>query len=126
MNKNPKSDLRNLCIGLGILLTILGSYIAFAAPYDMHSSFSYTDPFTGQPKTTYTTVTTYGNPMGFYIDGLGFILILIGFYMHTDYSTNQKRTFKGKVCGDCHFFGKEHCVREEKLYNAMPCEDFTP
>jgi hypothetical protein len=44
----------------------------------------------------------------------------------TTQASYTQRTFQGKVCGNCHFFGKEDRIRQEKMFNAMPCEDFTP
>ena len=51
---------------------IIGTYIGIAVPYDIYSSFSYTDPFTGELKISHSVVTTHGTPNGWYLNGLGF------------------------------------------------------
>ncbi len=118
---------RNALIALGFFLTVVGTYIAFAVPYDIDSSYSYYDPISGRYETVTSTVTVYGHPIGFVLDFVGFVMLLIGLLMHPNGSKpSTQRTFQGKVCGDCYFFGKEECSRQEKMFNAMPCEDFTP
>jgi hypothetical protein len=118
---------RNGLIFLGFIIMILGLFIAFAVPYNINSSYSYYNPIDGRYETVTSTVTVYGHPIGFVLDGVGFFMLLIGFMIHPNGSTpSTQRAFQGKVCGNCHFFGKEECKRQEKLFNAMPCEDFTP
>jgi hypothetical protein len=118
---------RNALIVLGFFIMVIGLFIAFAMPYNIDSSYTWYNPITERYETLTSTVTVYGHPIGFVLDGVGFFMLLIGLMMHPDGSKpSTTRTFQGKVCGDCHFFGAEDCPRQEKLFNAMPCEDFTP
>lgn len=120
-------DERTALIALAFLLMGAGTVIAFAMPYDINSSFSWHNPVTGKYETSTTTVTVYGHPIGWAIDGIGFLILLVGLMVQPNGSTSStQRTFHGKVCGNCFFFGKEECKRKEKMFNAMPCEDFTP
>jgi len=106
---------------------VVGTFIGFAMPYDINSSYSWHNPISGKYETTTTSVTVYGHPIGWAIDGIGFLILLVSLMVQSDSSTSStKRTFQGKVCGNCFFFGKEECKRKEKMFNAMPCEDFTP
>jgi len=123
---HDKGSSREALIIFGFILMGIGLFVAFAMPYNINSSYSYYDPFTQRYETVTSTVTVYGHPIGWVFDGIGFLILLIGLMMHPNHSAPHRRTFQGKVCGDCHFFGKEDCPRNEKIYNAMPCEDFTP
>jgi hypothetical protein len=124
VTKDEKSGL----IVIGIILMLIGLFVAFAVPYNIDSSYSYYDPFTNRYQTVTSTVTVYGHPVGWVLDGFGFFLFLGGLVAHPDGSqpATATRQFQGKVCGNCFFFGKEQCKKQEKIFNAMPCEDFTP
>jgi len=63
--------------------------------------------------------------VGFFLCVLGGVIYLIGEKSET-VQASPTRIFQGKVCGNCYFFGKKECKSQEKLFNAMPCEDFTP
>jgi len=118
---------RNALIALGFFIMVIGSLIALAMPYDINSSYTWYNPMSERYETVTSTVTVYGHPIGWVIDGIGFLMLLTGLMIHpNDSKPSAQRTFSGKVCGDCYFFGKEDCKRHEKLFNAMPCEDFTP
>ena len=120
-------DERNLLLGFSILMMIIGTFIGFALPYSMTSEYSYYDPFTNRYQTMTTTITVYGHPIGWVIDGVGFFIFLGALMIKPeDFIPSTQRTFQGKVCGNCYWFGKVECKRNEKLFNAMPCEDYTP
>lgn len=123
MNESERITL----IFLGFIIMVIGLLIAFAMPYNINSSYTYYNPITERYETVTSTVTIYGHPIGWAIDGIGFFMLLIGLMIHPNGSKpSTQRTFQGKVCGNCYFFGKEECKRQEKLFNAMPCEDYTP
>lgn len=114
-------------IVIGFFIMIVGLLIAFAMPYNINSSYTWYNPITERYETVTSTATVYGHPVGWAIDGIGFFMLLIGLMIHPNGSKPSiQRTFQGKVCGNCYFFGKEDCKRQEKLFNAMPCEDYTP
>ena len=98
-------------------------------PYDVNSSYTYYDPYSNRYRTETSTVTLYGNPSGWILDGIGFFMFFGGLMLHVNDPQQPQATtrqFQGKVCGNCFFFGKEECKKQEKIFNAMPCEDFTP
>jgi hypothetical protein len=112
---------------LGFLIMVIGMVIAFTMPYNINSSYTYYNPFSKQYETVTSTVTVYGHPIGWVFDGIGFFMLLIGLMIHPNGSEpSTQRAFQGKVCGNCYFFGKEDCKRKEKMFNSMPCEDYTP
>lgn len=121
-----RGSTRDALIIFGLILMGIGFFVAIAMPYNINSSYTYYDPFTHRYETVTSTITVYGHPLGWVMDGVGFFILLIGLLTHPSHSAPYRRTFQGKVCGDCHFFGTEDCPRQEKLFNAMPCEDFTP
>jgi len=118
---------RNALLGFSIFLMFIGTIIAFALPYDITSEYTYYDPFTNRYETVTSTITVYGHPIGWVVDGIGFFIFLGALVIHPNGSKpSTQRTFQGKVCGNCYWFGKEECKRKEKMFGAMPCEDFTP
>jgi hypothetical protein len=123
-----KGSTRDDLIILGLVLMGIGLFVAVALPYPINSSYTYYNSFTYRYETVTSTITVYGHPIGWIPTGIGFFLLLIGLMTHPSGSkpSTTRRTFRGKVCGDCHFFGAEDCPRQEKMFNAMPCEDFTP
>jgi hypothetical protein len=123
-----RGSTRDVLIVLGLVLMGIGFFIAVAVPYNINSSYTYYDPLTYRYETITSTITVYGHPIGWALDGIGFLMLLVGLMIHPTgaKSSTTQRTFQGKVCGNCHFFGQEFCKRQEKLFNAMPCEDFTP
>lgn len=121
-----KGSPRDALIVLGFIIMVIGFFIAFAVPYNINSSYTWYNPITERYETITSTVTVYGHPIGWVFDGIGFFMLLIGLMMHPNSSKPSTRTFQGKVCGNCYFFGKEDRIRQEKMFNAMPCEDFTP
>lgn len=123
-----RGSARDGLIILGFILMVIGFFVAFAMPYNINSTYTYYDVFTNSYHTATSTITVYGHPFGWVLDGIGFFVLLMGLVTHPNGSraSTTQRTFQGRVCGDCHFFGKEDCPRQEKIFNAMPCEDFTP
>ncbi len=121
------SEERMMLIGAGVFLCIIGIFIAYAMPYDVESSYRYYNAYSRRYETITSTVTMYGHPAGWAFDGLGFLMILLGLIIQPNVSMlSTKRNFQGKVCGNCYLFGKGECKKQEKIFNAMPCEDFTP
>lgn len=121
------NDGRTLLIGAGIFLCIIGGFVVFTLPYDVESSHQYYNAYSHRYETITSTVTLYGHPAGWVFDGIGVLMILAGLMMYPNGSIQSThRTFHGKVCGNCFMFGKEDCKRNEKMFNAMPCQDFTP
>jgi hypothetical protein len=120
-------DERNALIVIGFFIMVIGLFVALAMPYDITSEYSWFNPISGRYETVRSKVTVYGHPMGWVLDGIGFFLLLIGLMIKPNGSAvSTTRAFYGKVCGNCHWFGKPECKRNEKIFNAMPCDDFTP
>ncbi|UCE15342.1 MAG: hypothetical protein JSV12_05545 [Candidatus Bathyarchaeota archaeon] len=73
----------------------------------------------------------YGNPFGFVIDGIGFVI-----FLYAIFAKNEKPRFVSRKqylksthredyrCGTCFWFGKPGCKRNEEFINAEPCEDY--
>lgn len=74
----------DVVIGFGILLIIIGMCITFA-PYPFTQKTYYTD-YTGQRYVITVTGTAYGHPIGFLIDGIGFILLISGLWLRKEES----------------------------------------
>lgn len=109
MNESDRNTFIAFGIGLGFVIIVIGTYIALPMP--------------NEPPYAYGL--SYG--YGLSIDVIGCLILFISLMMHFSGSAPPThRTFKGKVCGDCYFFGREDCKRQEKLFNAMPCEEYTP
>jgi len=121
-----KGSPRNALFVLGFIIMVIGFFIAFAMPYNINSSYTWYNPIAERYETITSTVTVYGHPIGWVFGGIGFFMLLIGLMMKPNGSKVPTRMFYGKVCGNCWWFGKPECKRNEKLFNAMPCEDFTP
>ena len=49
---------------------------------------------------------------------IGVVVVLLGVI------AKPKPKYQPKVCGNCLYFKTPECIREEKLPNAMPCENF--
>ena len=49
---------------------------------------------------------------------VGLVIVLWGVI------ARPKKKYPIKVCGNCFYFQKPECAREEKLPNTMPCESF--
>jgi len=107
---------------LGFFISVVGLFIGFCVPYTITQEIPMIDPYTGRHYTERYTITVYGHPSGFFLNGIGFLIILIGLF----YKPTEKTLPKPKVCGTCVWFGKPLCPRGEKIYSADPCESYTP
>jgi len=66
-------------------------------------------------------------PLGFILDGLGFMVFLYGIFAKQEVIvTPERRTSleERNKCGNCTYFGLESCPRHERWLIAFPCEKF--
>jgi hypothetical protein len=78
------SDDKKVLIFFGLLICVAGMVVAFALPYQVTSSTQYHNPVMWRWETVTTTVTVYGHPIGFVLDGVGFLMFIGGLLVHPD------------------------------------------